>query len=44
MAQEAWMGTEFKPYGSENSGLSMFFSSEFMKLGLYQLSPVEVIE
>ncbi|CAN6832415.1 unnamed protein product, partial [Brassica oleracea] len=44
MAHEAWMGTEFIPYGSDNSGLSMFFSSEFMKLGLYQLSPVEDLE
>ncbi|EOA28860.1 hypothetical protein CARUB_v10025104mg [Capsella rubella] len=41
---EAWMGTEFEPYGSDNSGLSMFFSPEFMKLGLYQLSPTEDLE
>ncbi|CAA0370475.1 putative alpha/beta hydrolase-1 [Arabidopsis thaliana] len=44
MPQEAWMGTEFEPYGSDNSGLSMFFSPDFMKLGLYQLSPVEDLE
>ncbi|KFK32714.1 hypothetical protein AALP_AA6G279000 [Arabis alpina] len=44
MPLEAWMGTEFEPYGPDNSGLSMFFSREFMKLGLYQLSPVEDLE
>ncbi|ESQ46303.1 hypothetical protein EUTSA_v10000625mg, partial [Eutrema salsugineum] len=44
MAPEAWMGTEFEPYGSDSSGLSMFFSHEFMKLGLYQLSAVEDLE
>ncbi|VVB08805.1 unnamed protein product [Arabis nemorensis] len=44
MPQEAWMDTEFEPYGSDNSGLSMFFSHQFMKLGLYQLSPIEDLE
>ncbi|CAH2061345.1 unnamed protein product [Thlaspi arvense] len=39
-----WMATEFEPYGSDNSGLSMFFSREFMKLALYQLSTVEDLE
>ncbi|CAA7033184.1 unnamed protein product [Microthlaspi erraticum] len=44
MPLEAWMGTEFEPYGSDNSGLSMFFSNEFMKHALYQLSAVEDLE
>ncbi|KAL1219074.1 Methylesterase 1 [Cardamine amara subsp. amara] len=42
--QEAWRGTEFEPYGSDNSGLSMFFSRDFMKFALYQLSPIEDLE
>ncbi|KAJ4890726.1 Methylesterase 2 [Raphanus sativus] len=41
---EAWLGSELKPYGSDNSGVSMFFSTECMKHALYQLSPVEDIE
>ncbi|CAF2114085.1 hypothetical protein Bca4012_096162 [Brassica carinata] len=41
---EAWLGSEFKSYGSDNSGVSMSFSTEFMKHALYQLSPVEDIE
>ncbi|CAN8314872.1 unnamed protein product [Cochlearia groenlandica] len=44
MLEEAWMGTEFKPYGSDNSGMSMFFSSDFMKLCLYHLSPLQDLE
>ncbi|CAN8284029.1 unnamed protein product [Cochlearia groenlandica] len=42
MPQEAWLGTKLEPYGLDNSGLSMSFSTEFMKHALYQLSPIEV--
>ncbi|XP_006404849.2 methylesterase 2 [Eutrema salsugineum] len=41
---EIWLGTEFEPYGSDRSGVSMFFSNEFMKQALYQLSPIEDLE
>ncbi|KAL1219075.1 Methylesterase 2 [Cardamine amara subsp. amara] len=44
MSPEEWMGTELKPYGSDNSGLSGNFSTEFMKHCLYQLSPIEDLE
>ncbi|XP_010417104.1 PREDICTED: methylesterase 2 [Camelina sativa] len=44
MTPEGWMGTELKPYGLDNSGLSVFFSTEFMKNRLYQLSPIEDLE
>ncbi|ANM61447.1 acetone-cyanohydrin lyase [Arabidopsis thaliana] len=43
MTPEGWMGSELETYGSDNSGLSVFFSTDFMKHRLYQLSPVEVI-
>ncbi|VYS53284.1 unnamed protein product [Arabidopsis thaliana] len=44
MTPEGWMGTELETYGSDNSGLSVFFSTDFMKHRLYQLSPVEDLE
>uniref|UniRef100_A0A1J3CW15 Methylesterase 2 n=1 Tax=Noccaea caerulescens TaxID=107243 RepID=A0A1J3CW15_NOCCA len=44
MPPEAWLGSKFEPYGSDNSGVSMSFSTEFMKHALYQLSPIEDLE
>ncbi|CAD5319310.1 unnamed protein product [Arabidopsis thaliana] len=44
MTPEGWMGSELETYGSDNSGLSVFFSTDFMKHRLYQLSPVEDLE
>ncbi|EOA27655.1 hypothetical protein CARUB_v10023802mg, partial [Capsella rubella] len=44
MTPEGWMGSEFKPYGSDNSGLSVSFSTDYMKNRLYQLSPIEDLE
>ncbi|XP_021273649.1 salicylic acid-binding protein 2-like [Herrania umbratica] len=42
---EAWLDTEFAPYGSrEQSLMSMFFGSMFLTQKLYQLSPVEDLE
>uniref|UniRef100_A0A1J3I8M2 Methylesterase 1 n=2 Tax=Noccaea caerulescens TaxID=107243 RepID=A0A1J3I8M2_NOCCA len=39
---EAWMGTEFVPYGED--GVSMSFSPEFVKKAVYTSSPKEDIE
>ncbi|KAL1216463.1 Methylesterase 1 [Cardamine amara subsp. amara] len=42
--REAWMDTVFKPYGPDNSGLSLLLGREFMKLVIYELSPIEDLE
>uniref|UniRef100_A0A1J3JBT4 Methylesterase 1 n=4 Tax=Noccaea caerulescens TaxID=107243 RepID=A0A1J3JBT4_NOCCA len=39
---EAWLGTEFEPYGSE--GVAMSLSPKFMKQVMYTLSPKEDLE
>ncbi|KAK6258475.1 Alpha/beta hydrolase fold-1 - like 9 [Theobroma cacao] len=42
---EAWLDTEFAPYGRpEQSLMSMFFGPKFLTYKLYQLSPVEDLE
>ncbi|CAH8392461.1 unnamed protein product [Eruca vesicaria subsp. sativa] len=41
---KAWLGSEFKSYGSDNSGMSLLFSTDFLKQALYHLSPIEDIE
>ncbi|KAE8735866.1 Methylesterase 3 [Hibiscus syriacus] len=42
---EAWLDTQFAPYGEpEESLMSMFFGPKFLTFKLYQLSPVEDLE
>ncbi|XP_039035758.1 salicylic acid-binding protein 2-like isoform X2 [Hibiscus syriacus] len=42
---EAWLDTQFAPYGEpEESLMSMFFGPKFLTFKLYQLSPVEVFK
>ncbi|XVF61888.1 hypothetical protein PTKIN_Ptkin08bG0170600 [Pterospermum kingtungense] len=42
---EAWLDTEFSPYGKpEQCLMSMFFGPKFLTFKLYQLSPVEDLE
>ncbi|KAJ0039490.1 hypothetical protein Pint_28134 [Pistacia integerrima] len=41
---ETWMDTQFSPFHTKPSLLSMFFGREFLKFKLYQLSPVEDLE
>lgn len=43
---EAWLDTEFKPYGSpeEPTGTSFFFGPQFLATKLYQLSSTEDLE